>query len=65
MDTDSSSLSVRMGDPFLAAARYRRPCACIGGFGYLGHVVIGEDGVEVEHFERVSCERCNPAEERP
>jgi hypothetical protein len=43
------------GDPFLAAAsEARRPCVCMGGSVWIGHV--DEDGEE--HFERYPCKRC-------
>jgi hypothetical protein len=35
------------------------PCACIDGFVYIGHMVEGEDGEEVEVFEPVPCRRCS------
>jgi hypothetical protein len=34
------------------------PCGCINGLVYIGHMVIGEDGEEVEVFEAVPCRRC-------
>jgi hypothetical protein len=34
------------------------PCACYIGVVYIGHLVIGEDGEEVEVFEAVPCRRC-------
>ncbi len=34
------------------------PCSCYGGYHYIGHLVIGEDGEEVEVFEAVPCRRC-------
>ncbi len=34
------------------------PCACYGGYHYIGHKVEGEDGDEVEVFEAVPCRRC-------
>ena len=35
------------------------PCYCYGGYHYIGHMVIGEDGEEVEVFEAVPCRRCS------
>ncbi len=35
------------------------PCACYGGVVYLGHLLVGEDGEEVEVFETVPCRRCS------
>ena len=35
------------------------PCSCFGGYHYIGHMVIGEDGEEVEVFEAVPCRRCS------
>ncbi len=34
-----------------------RPCACIDGTVYVGHMVE-EDGEEVEVTEAVTCKRC-------
>ncbi len=34
------------------------PCYCYGGVVYIGHLVEGEDGEEVETFEAVPCRRC-------
>ena len=38
-----------------------RPCFCYGVYHYIGHLVEGEDGDEVEVFEAVPCRRCNSA----
>ncbi len=35
------------------------PCYCYGGYHYIGHMVEGEDGEEVEVFEAVPCRRCS------
>ena len=35
-----------------------RPHACTDGAVYIGHLVVGEDGEEVEIFETVRCRRC-------
>jgi hypothetical protein len=35
--------------------------ACYGGVVYIGHLLEGEDGEEVEVFEAVPCRRCEPA----
>ena len=35
-----------------------RPCACLSGTVFIGHLVVGEDGEELEVFEAVSCKRC-------
>jgi hypothetical protein len=35
-----------------------RPCACIEGFAYVGHWVVGDDGEEVEVVDAVPCPRC-------
>jgi hypothetical protein len=59
---DSLSPPVRRGDPFVAAAKHR-PCSCWDGFHYVGHLVLGEDGEEVEVFEAVPCRRYSEAEE--
>jgi hypothetical protein len=34
------------------------PCGCLNGVVYIGHLVIGEDGDEVEVYEAVPCRRC-------
>jgi hypothetical protein len=62
------------GDPFYAAAQASPddtieahyaalergiPCSCYGGFHYIGHMVEGEDGEEVEVFDAVPCRRCS------
>jgi hypothetical protein len=36
------------------------PCYCFGGVVYIGHMVEGEDGEEVEVFEAVPCRRGKP-----
>jgi len=62
-----------VGDGFYAAAKHRddddvvethyasleRACCCYGGYHYLGHMEIGDDGEEVEVIEAVPCRRCN------
>ncbi len=45
------------GDPFYAAAKHR-PHACIAGVVYIGHMVEGEDGEEVEIYISMQCRRC-------
>jgi hypothetical protein len=35
-----------------------RPHACEGSIVYIGHLVIGEDGAEVEVIEAAPCRRC-------
>ena len=35
-----------------------RPCACIEGVVYVGHLVVGDDGEEVEVVDAVPCLRC-------
>jgi len=35
-----------------------RPCACMNGTVFIGHLVVGEDGEEVEAFEAVPCRKC-------
>jgi hypothetical protein len=35
-----------------------RPHACIDGLVYVGHLVVGSDGEEVEVIEAVPCRRC-------
>jgi hypothetical protein len=36
-----------------------RPCACMNGTVFFGHLVVGEDGDEVERIEAVPCCRCS------
>jgi hypothetical protein len=36
-----------------------RPHACIDGWVFVGHMVEGEDGEEVEVLEAVVCRYCN------
>ena len=35
-----------------------RPHACMEGFVYVGHRVVGDDGEEVEIVDAVPCPRC-------
>ena len=35
-----------------------RPHACVDGTVYIGHLVAGDDGEEVEIIEPVPCRRC-------
>jgi hypothetical protein len=51
------------GDPFYAASRrtdrdQKAPHGCYDGVVYIGHMVEGEDGEEVEVYEAVPCRRC-------
>jgi hypothetical protein len=59
------------GDPFYAAARVEhddtveahyasleRPHACTDGTIFIGHLVVDEDGEEVEVVEAVPCRKC-------
>jgi hypothetical protein len=39
-----------------------RPCACLDGVVYIGHLVDEEDGEEEEVVEAVSCRRCAGSE---
>jgi hypothetical protein len=34
------------------------PDACLEGVVYIGHLVVGDDGEEVEVIEAVPCRRC-------
>jgi hypothetical protein len=36
-----------------------RPHAFMNGTVFIGHLVVGEDGEEVEAFEAVPCRRCS------
>ncbi len=55
------------GDPFTANTAPAKlhedrddvPHGCYAGWVYLGHVVDGEDGEELEVFEPVRCRRCS------
>lgn len=52
------------GDPFVAAGHSRssgeasEACTCWGGWVFVGHLVLGDDGEEVEVIEAVPCRRC-------
>jgi hypothetical protein len=35
-----------------------RPHACEGGVVYIGHLVLGDDGEDIEVFDAVPCRRC-------
>jgi hypothetical protein len=35
-----------------------RPCACMNGTVYIGHLVVGDDGEELEVVDAVPCRRC-------
>jgi hypothetical protein len=39
-------------------ASLERPHACNDGVGFIGHLVVGDDGEEVEVFEAVPCRKC-------
>ncbi len=39
-------------------ASLERPHACTDGFVYIGHLIVGNDGEEVEVVEAVPCGRC-------
>ena len=39
-------------------ASLERPHACLEGVVYVGRLVVGEDGEEVEVVEAVLCRRC-------
>ena len=39
-------------------ASLERPHACMEGFVYVGHRVVGDDGEEVEIVDAVPCPRC-------
>ncbi len=43
---------------YAALERLETPHGCIAGVVYIGHLVEGEDGQEVEVFEAVPCRRC-------
>jgi hypothetical protein len=34
-------------------------CACMNGTVFIGHLVVGEDGDEVERIEAVPCCKCS------
>jgi hypothetical protein len=63
---DSTRISPA-GDPFYAASLgYRRtvqdqddqPHCCIAGVVYIGHLLEGEEGEDVEVITAVPCRRC-------
>ena len=39
--------------------RRDHPHACLEGVVFLGELVVGDDGVEVEVVEAVPCKRCS------
>ena len=39
-------------------ASLERPHACTDGTVFVGHLVVGDDGEEVEVIEAVPCRRC-------
>ena len=41
-----------------SALERMRPHACIDGLVYIGHLIVAEDGEEVEVVEAVTCRRC-------
>jgi hypothetical protein len=43
---------------YAALERLEPPHGCLDGMVYIGHLVEGEDGEEVEVFEAVPCRRC-------
>ena len=51
------------GDPFHAASHDQdeHPHACNDGVVYIGHLVVGDGGEEVEVVEAVPCRRCADA----
>lgn len=59
MDTEKFTAvpATRAGDPFLQAA-CERPCVCLFGVVYVGHIITDENGDELELFEGVTCRRC-------
>ena len=36
----------------------QRPCVCYQGVVFIGRLVVGDDGEEVEVFDAVPCRRC-------
>ncbi len=64
MDTVAEVRIPVAGDPFYAAASRTdqdqddQPHGCLGGVAYIGHMVEGDDGEEVEGIEAVPCRRC-------
>jgi hypothetical protein len=45
-------------------ASLERPHVCYDGIVFIGHLVVGEDGEEVEVIEAVTCQRCAGVESR-
>ena len=49
------------GDPFYAAAHHgqdEHPHGFLNEYVYIGHMVEGDDGQEVEVYTTVPCRRC-------
>ena len=44
---------------YAALERLEPPHGCIAGVVYIGHLLEGEDGDEVEVYEAVPCRRCS------
>jgi hypothetical protein len=44
-------------------ASLERPHACYAGVVFIGHLVAGDDGEEVEVFEPVPCRKCVAGED--
>jgi hypothetical protein len=69
MDTAESSASFANAHPstedhgdtveaHYSALERLRPHACIDGVVYIGHLIVGEDGEEVEVYEAYPCSKC-------
>jgi hypothetical protein len=43
---------------YAALERLEPPHGCLAGVVYIGHLIVGEDGEEVEVYEAVPCRRC-------
>jgi hypothetical protein len=64
------TVHVAAGDPFKAASRRalprhkedkedKAPHACYGGWVYIGHTSVNDDGEEAESLHAYPCKRCN------
>ena len=59
MDTSDSSAHDDTVEAHYASLERGIPCGCYGSHHYIGHMVEGEDGEEVEVFDAVRCRRCS------
>ena len=55
---DTAESSAPHAHPSIEDHDQDHPHACADGVVFIGHLVVGEDGEEVEVFEAVPCRRC-------